>query len=125
MGRTLNRKKTKSTTRRNYGRFQKVLVEQQEKLTSRVGLEMRRMFAVREPEDEGGVATDNYAKDLTATTLERERRTLSEIKEALARLHSGEYGICEICSVSISDARLEALPWAKMCVNCAENSAAA
>ena len=125
MARIANQKKIKPSARRNYGRFQKVLVEQQEKLTSRVTQEMGRMFAIREPDDEGGVATDNYAKDLTAATLERERRTLSEIKEALARLHSGEYGVCEACSVAISDARLEALPWAKMCVNCAENSAAA
>ena len=45
--------------------------------------------------------------------------SVKEVQQALARLDDGTYGECEKCGESISAARLEALPSAAFCINCA------
>lgn len=48
--------------------------------------------------------------------------TIEEIREirlALRRLERGDYGICESCKKAIPQARLDAIPWTAVCVNCA------
>jgi RNA polymerase-binding transcription factor DksA len=45
--------------------------------------------------------------------------TLQDIDEALAKLDAGTYGICESCGRTIPDARLEAMPAARLCIECA------
>lgn len=47
------------------------------------------------------------------------RHHLAEVDLAVARLDSGTYGVCEGCSRSIGEARLEALPAARRCIDCA------
>jgi DnaK suppressor protein len=74
----------------------------------------------REPDDEAAEASENYSKDLAVATLERERRTLAEINHALALMETGRYGVCSICGITIPERRLQALPWARTCVQCAE-----
>ncbi len=44
---------------------------------------------------------------------------LTEIEDALAKLEAGTYGQCESCQQTISAARLEAVPAARYCINCA------
>lgn len=50
--------------------------------------------------------------------VERLRGQLAEVDHALARIESGEYGICERCGDPISPERLEALPYSTLCVRC-------
>lgn len=45
---------------------------------------------------------------------------LNEIKRALERLDAGVYGICTKCDEPIDPKRLEVLPYAELCVACAE-----
>jgi len=40
------------------------------------------------------------------------------IDEALGRVNDGSYGICESCEGEIAEARLQALPFTRLCVNC-------
>ena len=49
---------------------------------------------------------------------ERDRQALAGIREALARIEAGEYGVCEECGEDISEARLVAQPMATLCVHC-------
>ena len=44
---------------------------------------------------------------------------LHKVEHALARIAAGDYGICESCGNDIPVARLDALPYATLCVNCA------
>jgi RNA polymerase-binding transcription factor DksA len=44
---------------------------------------------------------------------------LAEIDEALAKIDAGTYGSCESCGAAIPDARLEAMPSARLCIDCA------
>ena len=48
-------------------------------------------------------------------------RLLRAIKEALARISQGKFGICEVCRRAISKARLEAVPWTRLCKDCKEH----
>jgi DnaK suppressor protein len=41
-----------------------------------------------------------------------------EIDRALAKLADGTYGVCDVCGTAIAEERLEALPWAILCVSC-------
>lgn len=44
---------------------------------------------------------------------------LAEVEHALAKFDTSEYGICEECRRPIADARLEARPEARLCIDCA------
>src|SRR5580704_16299602 len=105
---------------RKYEAVEKQLLAQKEQLSARINGRMEEVYIDREPDDEAALATDSVTKDMAAATLERERRTLQEIDGALKRIKSGEYGICASCGEPIPDARLKALPWARVCVGCAE-----
>ena len=48
------------------------------------------------------------------------RMSISEVNKALQRLHDGSYGLCGVCGSAIASERLEALPEATRCINCAE-----
>lgn len=63
--------------------------------------------------------SDNYEIDNTLGLMDSERRILSEIDDALNRIESGAYGICEGAGERIPKKRLEAIPWARYCVRCA------
>jgi RNA polymerase-binding transcription factor DksA len=49
----------------------------------------------------------------------RSKARLAEIDAAMQRLSSGSYGLCESCGQAIGQARLEALPAARLCITCA------
>ena len=51
---------------------------------------------------------------------EEAKHELALVNSALGRIEKGEYGICEACGNEISEARLDALPHAEKCINCAE-----
>ncbi|HEX4002423.1 MAG TPA: TraR/DksA C4-type zinc finger protein [Candidatus Acidoferrales bacterium] len=110
---------------RAYDHFEKSLLGRKRELEARIGALLGDVSAQREPEDEGGVAIENYSKDWAAAALERSRRTLTEVDAALERIKQGNYGVCDVCHISIPKARLEALPWARVCVSCAERNAQA
>ncbi len=107
---------------RKYEAVEKALIAQRDELSTRINGRLGEVYIDREPDDEAALASDSATKDMTVATLERERRTLEQIEGALRRIKSGEYGICASCGEAIPDARLKALPWARVCVRCAENS---
>jgi DnaK suppressor protein len=45
--------------------------------------------------------------------------TLEDVERALAKLDEGSYGSCESCGKVIGDARLEAMPSTRFCIDCA------
>lgn len=51
-----------------------------------------------------------------------EANELQLVKLALRRLDNGEYGVCGECGEQISEARLQALPYANICIECAKDS---
>jgi DnaK suppressor protein len=66
--------------------------------------------------DSGQVTAERGEVEALAGKLDE---TLSEIEDALAKFDAGTYGECESCHQRIADARLEAMPAARLCINCA------
>ena len=68
--------------------------------------------------DSADAASDYYERELAWGLSETERSRLQEVEDALERIDNGTYGKCEVCGLLISVPRLEALPFAKLCVEC-------
>jgi len=65
------------------------------------------------------IGTDNFEQEFTLSLMQTEGGTLQQIEAALERWEEGVYGECEECGVQIPKARLNAIPYATMCVKCA------
>ncbi len=74
--------------------------------------------AERDPEFEEGAQSEHEQFTLTRLT-ETQRREIAHIDAALARVDAGEYGVCRDCGQEIDPRRLEALPYALLCTECA------
>ena len=46
------------------------------------------------------------------------RATLRDVERARAKIADGTYGICERCGKPIGEERLDAMPWALLCIDC-------
>ena len=68
----------------------------------------------------GDEGTEEFLHDMSAALAENETYLLGEIAAALARIDAGAYGTCESCGREIAAERLEAMPYARHCVQCAE-----
>jgi DnaK suppressor protein len=75
----------------------------------------RRLESAR---DVGDQALMDLDRELGISLMEMRNRRRQAIDEALTRLTEGTYGICAECGVEISERRLEAVPFAKLCVEC-------
>jgi RNA polymerase-binding protein DksA len=63
-------------------------------------------------------ASETYDRELDYTLEENSEHVLAEIDAALGRIDDGTYGTCTNCQKQIPEERLEALPWATLCINC-------
>ncbi len=77
--------------------------------------QQRRLESAR---DVGDQALMDLERELGISLMEMRNRRRQSIDEALTRLHEGTYGICAECGVEISERRLQAVPFAKLCVEC-------
>lgn len=75
------------------------------------GLEYDPNFA-----DSSQVTAERGEAEALATTLKEQ---LEEVETALRRIEEGTYGTCDTCGEPINPARLEAMPAAHQCVDCA------
>ena len=66
-------------------------------------------------------ATETYDRELDYTLEENSEHVLADIDAALKRIEEGTYGICTSCDKPIAVERLEALPWATLCIDCKRN----
>ena len=70
-------------------------------------------------DEEGGEGgTANVDREIDLYLSAQARATVAEIDRALAKIEDGTYGVCERCGQPIPEARLEALPYAALCVAC-------
>ncbi|HZU74485.1 MAG TPA: TraR/DksA C4-type zinc finger protein [Acidimicrobiales bacterium] len=63
------------------------------------------------------VGTETFDRERDLSILEQIEAELSDVEHALERLENGTYGLCEACGRPINDARLEALPASRFCVD--------
>ena len=66
----------------------------------------------------GDAASITFERELDSTLEENSEHVLAAIDAALARIDGGTYGTCESCGGSIDPERLEAIPYATLCIEC-------
>lgn len=108
--------------KRKIGTYKKLLLAKQE--------EVRRMVARSEQDgreanggvtqDSGDQAASSYNKEFLFHQSDDNRRVLQLIDEALRRVSDGSYGLCVECQQDVQKKRLEAVPWARHCIECQE-----
>ncbi|MBI4002373.1 MAG: TraR/DksA family transcriptional regulator [Nitrospira defluvii] len=77
--------------------------------------QQRRLESAR---DVGDQALMDLDRELGISLMEMRNRKRQAIDEALTRLNEGTYGVCAECGIEVSEKRLEAVPFAKLCVQC-------
>ncbi|HRI37743.1 MAG TPA: TraR/DksA C4-type zinc finger protein [Nitrospira sp.] len=98
------------------GKRQEIIKEIEESLgQSLTEDQQRRLESAR---DVGDQALMDLERELGISLMEMRNRRRQSIDEALTRLHEGTYGICAECGIEISERRLQAVPFAKLCVEC-------
>jgi len=71
-------------------------------------------------QDVADKAANSYTKEFLFHQSDDHRRLLQLVNEALARLKNGSYGLCVACQEEVQAKRLEAVPWARHCIECQE-----
>ncbi len=65
-------------------------------------------------------ASSSYTKEFMFSRSNQERLFIQAIEEALQRIDDGSFGECSNCGEIVNKKRLEAVPWAKLCLACQE-----
>ena len=63
-------------------------------------------------------ATGNNEVHIQLKLKQTDAKILQAIEEALERIIRGTYGICRDCGEPIAEARLQAIPWTRVCITC-------
>ena len=97
------------------------LIRRRESLTRSLVGEMRSLKNLHESGvgDEVDASLVAEQMELGGQLAEVESRELAKINEALERIRTGRYGKCDTCGGSIKSARLQAVPHATECIDCA------
>ena len=78
--------------------------------------------ADRDVRDIADEAIEAEYRNVSAELTQLETRELEQIENALRRISDGKYGDCDQCAKHIPMARLQALPYATMCIKCQQNA---
>ncbi len=63
------------------------------------------------------IATETFMRELDEGLEENAEHLLVEIDDALRRIDAGTYGVCAVCGRPIGEERLEAVPYATLCID--------
>ena len=97
-----------------------ILVRRRDALRSALAGDLSLLKELRSesPGDVVDAAYDSTQDEISSQLAEVESRELANIENALERMKAGKYGLCEVCGGKIPMARLNALPYATMCIEC-------
>ena len=97
-----------------------ILIRRRDALRSALAGDLSLLKELRSesPGDVMDAAYDSNQDEISSQLAEVESRELASIENALERMKGGKYGVCEVCSGKIPMARLNALPYATMCIGC-------
>jgi RNA polymerase-binding transcription factor DksA len=130
--RAVNRTKSKKTARKSrlkssdIEKFKLLLLQKRAEILGDVScmtnetLKRERSDLSNVPFHMADVGSDNYELENTLGLMDEEVRILAQIDAALGRIEDGTYGICVGSGKPIPKARLEAIPWARYCVEYAQ-----
>ena len=68
------------------------------------------------------LSTESFEQEMSASLMTNVRQTQSEVAHALDRIDRGTFGKCQQCGLNISAGRLQAVPYTRYCMECAQNA---
>ena len=100
--------------------FKKILLEKQRQLTDEVG---KSAVYGKDQEDDsikdlGDQANTAYTREFFFELSNGNRELLRDVVAALRKIDEGSFGACERCNEPIAEKRLDALPFARYCIDC-------
>jgi len=110
--------------------LEKRLLEERGRLLKELGYLEANVLKQNQRDSSGDLSGYSFhMADLGTDAMEREKaflfasaegRALYDVDEALRRIYSGNYGLCETCQQPIAKERLEVVPGARLCIRCKE-----
>jgi DnaK suppressor protein len=107
---------------RTKARFKTVLEKKRTELALDFNAARSRSVAETSEGDKDYVdyAVSSYTKEFLLSLSDMERRQLVAVEDALISIKDGSYGTCQECEEEIEAKRLDAVPWARYCLECQE-----
>lgn len=109
-------------------KYRKLLEAKKKEMLGEISEKMRSQVSTTIKESTGDLSsysfhmadqgTDAMEREMAFMFASKSGRLVYHIDEALRRIDEGTFGICEKCEEPISTARLEAVPHARMCIEC-------
>ena len=121
-------KRPKAPPKLDLTEFRKRLLIEQERLQDQLTeIEQRTARSVDSETPSELSGYEDHPADLASETFEREKDLaleenlqdmLNKVRTALEKIEAGTYGVCDACGQGINKYRMEALPFATLCVDC-------
>jgi RNA polymerase-binding protein DksA len=105
-------------TKTDYQTLRSSLQRKLDQLQWRVGKIERDLRQTPEPDSQER-AIDRENDEVLERLDSSGREELQMLQSAISRIDAGTYGVCAKCGDQIAQQRLEALPYAQTCINCA------
>ena len=80
--------------------------------------DFKQIIESMEPKDVADIASDDIDRKMIEAMDSQDMNRLKQIESALSRIEQGKYGICLKCGKKIPKERLDALPYAVLCIAC-------
>jgi DnaK suppressor protein len=115
----MNKTKTSTEDRKRYEVLNRMLMDRQAEIRTKLR-SLREVLPaeVAQVKDAEEQSMEDFVLGMDFALMEMESETLRQIDEAIQRLDDGTYGVCAECDETISEARLQALPFATVCRDC-------
>ena len=84
--------------------------------------ELRESIRIHQLADPVDMTQQAAEREMAVRSLDRESTLARRVRLAIERLKDGSYGICLQCEEEIAPKRLEAIPWAELCIECQEKA---
>ncbi|MDP9269330.1 MAG: TraR/DksA family transcriptional regulator [Acidobacteriota bacterium] len=118
----LHKDSARTMDKKKIEQYKKRLEERQQELRRIVSRNVQdgRDADLESAQDIADKAANSYTKEFLFSQSNNERQLLAQVEEALARIREGTFGECANCGKEMNPKRLEAVPWAKYCIECQE-----
>ena len=114
-------KSAAATERAFIEKMEKSLMDQKRDIISKLvtgNEDFKEIVDAMDPKDLADVASDDIDRKMIEAIGSQEMKRLRLIDSALTRIQQGKYGLCIKCGKKIPHERLDALPYALMCIEC-------
>jgi len=105
-------------------KFKQKLLDLRDEYNKKIGIIDADVHHKNEPveKDFAEQATQRENDDVLNALNHDAKKLVSQVNSALHRIETGDYGNCTECGAEISEGRLEIVPYAALCIKCAEKS---